>query len=82
MKPFKCDLCDFSAGAKNHLQRHTNNVHERVRPFKCNLCDYSAAQKATLKKHIANHHKSVSIPNIPNPTMQSWSSYLSSHLPK
>jgi len=51
---YSCELCDYKATQKGHLQRHRKSVHERVK-YSCELCDY----KATQKGHLQRHRKSV-----------------------
>ena len=45
MKPFRCDICDFSSSHFSSMNRNVESVHEGKKPFKCNICDYSCSQK-------------------------------------
>ena len=44
-KPFKCEICDFSASQKSVKDLHVAAVHEGKKPFKCENCDYRSASK-------------------------------------
>ena len=53
MKPYECEICDYSAFQKNTLSSHTSSVHEQKKPFKCGACDYSSILKKSLNDHIS-----------------------------
>ena len=55
-KPFKCNVCDYSAAQQSALVKHqTQRTHTGEKPFKCNVFDYSAATHCALLKHQRIH---------------------------
>ena len=36
---FNCPECDYKAKTKQHLKRHLNGFHLKLKPFKCTECD-------------------------------------------
>ena len=34
-KPYKCELCEYTAGQKSSLVHHMNWVHEHKKPYAC-----------------------------------------------
>jgi hypothetical protein len=69
-RPFKCDLCNFSAtlkgDLKTHLKRHANNPnfkpqnsYDSSRPFKCSIegCSKYFKRKYHLKCHERDSHR-------------------------
>ena len=55
---FHCDRCDFKTQRKDHLKRHKQSKHERVR-YNCDQCHYKATQAGHLKKHKLSKHEGV-----------------------
>ena len=54
-KPYKCDLCDYSARRRGRLREHSL-IHTGELPYKCNLCDYGTVRPENLKSHkLVNH---------------------------
>ena len=35
IRPFQCDICDYSCSQKRELKIHIESVHERKKPFQC-----------------------------------------------
>jgi uncharacterized Zn-finger protein len=56
-KPFKCDLCDYSASCHQDLIRHIECVHENLKQHKCTICQKNFCLKSTLKIHIQRVHE-------------------------
>ena len=50
-KPFKCDMCPYSAADKSTLMHHMR-THTGEKPFKCDVCPYSTSQKGHLMRHV------------------------------
>ena len=55
-KPYKCEVCNYSAALKNTLKQHTNNVHQGRKDFKCNICGKQFTQKGKVNRHLENIH--------------------------
>ena len=53
---FKCSDCDYKTSKKNHLQRHIDSVHLKLKPFECDNCDLKFALKGQLQQHIDAVH--------------------------
>jgi hypothetical protein len=53
---FKCKICEYKAGTKSKLTKHTKSVHEGIKPFKCNICEYECGENWKLMRHIASVH--------------------------
>ena len=51
-KQFNCNECGASFIAKNHLKRHINAVHLKLKPHECDQCKISFAQKYDMQKHV------------------------------
>ena len=58
-KAFKCNICKYEAGRKEHLKKHMESVHEGIKAFKCTICDFKAGQKSDLKRHIQSVHEGI-----------------------
>ena len=54
-KPFKCDLCDYSASNAHHVRTHKRK-HSGEKPFKCDQCDFAASRIDNLNVHKRNNH--------------------------
>jgi hypothetical protein len=57
LKPFKCDLCEYSAIEKNQLKNHLT-AHGKIE--KCNLCEASFKGNGRFQqlfKHQKSHKK-------------------------
>ena len=57
MKPFRCDICDFSSSHFSSMNRNVESVHEGKKPLKCNICDYSCCQKREINIFVASVHE-------------------------
>ena len=60
IRPFKCEICDFSSSKKNNLKTHVESVHEGNKPLKkiiCEICENRFSQKNDLKRHVGAVHK-------------------------
>lgn len=59
LRPFKCDVCDYSASQPVHLRRHQVLHHgagERRR-YRCAFCpDYKATDLQVVKRHYKKKH--------------------------
>ena len=62
IKPFKCDLCDYSSSRKDNLNRHkklrghaTEVSHDEG--YKCPWCNFRS-NSIVLKQHINSVHSS------------------------
>ena len=58
-RPFKCDLCNYSASNAHHVRTHKRK-HSGEKPFKCDQCDYAASRTDNLKVHKRNHQSDFS----------------------
>ena len=54
-KPFKCDICEFSAGSKGYLHLHKKAAHSIDKPYKCKSCEKSFIKEQFLIRHIRRH---------------------------
>jgi len=55
-----CELCEYKATKKWHLQQHVKAVHEGVK-YSCELCDYKATHSSHLKRHVKSVHKGIKL---------------------
>jgi KRAB domain-containing zinc finger protein len=56
-KPFKCDLCNYSAFRHKDLRGHIECVHENLKQHQCKICQKSFGLKNALKTHNERVHK-------------------------
>eukprot|EP01083_Nonionella_stella_P134126 408087_1 len=56
---FPCESCDKTFTHKYNLNRHTRDVHEKIRQFSCESCDKTFTQKCYLKIHINTVHEKL-----------------------
>ena len=56
---FQCELCDYCAGHREHLNDHKLTVHSDVRKFKCDSpgCNYKTNYARVFKNHVLIHEK-------------------------
>ena len=54
-----CDSCDFRATHSEHLFRHINAVHLRLKNYSCGECDAKFSTPFSLKRHADVKHKGV-----------------------
>ena len=47
---FKCDTCNNTFTAKQHLRFHNDTVHEGIKPYKCENCGMTFGRSGHLKK--------------------------------
>ena len=52
---YACNLCNYSATTKHHLEEHQKSLHFNVR-FPCKSCDYQATKKSNLNVHFKRVH--------------------------
>jgi len=67
--------CDYRASRKEHLKRHEQSVHLKVKPFSCSQCAYKASEKVNLMQHQRSVHlkeKPFSCPHCPYRTSNKW----------
>ncbi len=59
-RDFKCQLCSQSYFKKDHLNRHIQNAHSKLK-LKCEIpgCNSEFSRKDTIRKHLLSHHKNV-----------------------
>ena len=58
---FKCKECDREFGKYNHLKKHIQNIHLKLKPFSCELCDYASSSKDRLISHVTLKHNKGNI---------------------
>ena len=58
-RPFKCDLCPFTAPFNANLTRHIKAVHDKIRDQCCKECQFKSATKGDLKRHVESVHKKI-----------------------
>jgi len=56
---FNCNDCGASFIGKNHLKRHINAVHLKLKPYECDQCNMSFAKKNHLNAHIKEVHQKI-----------------------
>ena len=56
---FQCELCDYRAGHREHLNAHKLTIHSDVRKFKCDSpgCSYKTNYPRLFKQHLLIHEK-------------------------
>jgi hypothetical protein len=52
---FLCDRCNFQTSRKDHLRRHIQRVHDKLKPHGCPSCDH----KFFSKYHMQIHFKAI-----------------------
>ena len=52
---FLCDRCEFRTSRKDHLRRHIQRVHDKLKPHECPKCDH----KFFSKYHMQIHFKAI-----------------------
>ena len=57
----KCDYCDYTAGANQHLWRHMRCIHSDVEGVEfellsCNECEEEFSRQEKLNEHIKRVH--------------------------
>ena len=59
---FVCDICDYQAGRKEHLEIHNFLRHVpqgEKKPLKCDVCDKVYFYHEYLSRHVKRQHSSV-----------------------
>ncbi len=56
---YKCDQCQQQFNSRQHLDRHVNGVHKKLRPFSCPDCDKSFLTKRDVDRHADAVHKKL-----------------------
>ena len=51
-KKFECNQCAKVYITRGHLNRHINDVHEKIKLFSCKQCDGSFTRSDQLKDHV------------------------------
>jgi hypothetical protein len=64
-KRFQCPNCDYKSSKKDHLQKHINAVHLKIKEFACIQCDYKCSENVHLQKHINSVHLKLKIFQCP-----------------
>lgn len=57
IKPYKCDLCCFSAHTRDGLRRHILKHEERVKCLSCFYCNMKFLTKDLRQDHIREKHQ-------------------------
>ena len=55
-KPFECDQCDYKGKTESYLQRHKENIHEKLRPHVCHVCGKGYYSIKDMKAHLQIKH--------------------------
>ena len=58
---YSCNDCEYVASRSDHLKRHVENKHIRIR-YACDECDYVAKRADNLKVHVESKHEGVRYP--------------------
>ncbi len=58
-KSFSCYLCDKQFYKKQHVNKHIDMVHKKLRPYCCTLCGTSFVDRSGYFRHVRRIHKSV-----------------------
>ena len=53
-KPYKCDICDYSATQSGDLKKH-KRIPSGEKPYKCDVCGFSTTTSGNLKTHKLIH---------------------------
>ena len=56
---FNCNDCGASFIGKNHLKRHIDSLHLKLKPYECDQCNMSFAQKNHLNSHLKEVHQKI-----------------------
>ncbi|CAL1288825.1 unnamed protein product, partial [Larinioides sclopetarius] len=56
IKPFACELCNYSTTRKASLKRHSV-IHTDLTPYNCVRCDKKFKHRTSLKYHYLSHFK-------------------------
>ena len=58
VRPYKCTYpdCKYAARQKQHLRRHIQTRHMKLKPYACIYCSYKSAHKTCLTAHIDASH--------------------------
>ena len=54
-RPFLCGECGTGFTKNEHLKRHTQNVHLKLKPIVCDECEMTFADKYKLNMHKRKH---------------------------
>jgi KRAB domain-containing zinc finger protein len=49
--------CEYVAKRKDHLIKHIEFVHRKVKPFSCAQCAFTASQRGAINRHISAVHR-------------------------
>ena len=55
VRPYPCDLCQYSATTSGDLTKHKRAIHQGIR-YACQYCEYNGKSKQFVKKHILTKH--------------------------
>lgn len=55
IKPFKCELCEFSTARKLYMKKHMLIKHSAIKPFLCTECGHTCSTEADLTRHVFSH---------------------------
>lgn len=56
IKPYKCELCTFSADSKNTIRRHIQRHEARIKRYGCFYCKKNFASGGIRNSHIREKH--------------------------
>ena len=63
-QPVPCELCDKILVDKQHLKKHVDIVHKKIKNTLCDLCDYKTYSLFNLRLHMSNVHDKKSLETI------------------
>jgi len=63
-QPVPCELCDKVLVDAQHLKKHVDIVHKKIKNTLCDLCDYKTYSLFNLRLHMSNVHDKKSLETI------------------
>ena len=58
--PFECALCSRKFADKRNMNKHIQQVHNKVFPFTCEICNKGFPQGKGFRDHVARQHPQLS----------------------
>ena len=59
VRKFKCDQCSYNTDHRASLEKHTKDVHDKIKDLICRQCGYATSRSGTLKRHIKVVHDHI-----------------------